>query len=169
MKIVSLMDNVAASDKYAGRHGLSFYIETGKHKILFDAGPDDAFLENAEIMGIDLSQVDLAVLSHGHYDHGGGLEAFCRVNDKALIHVQQQAFDRYYAHDPEKVRYIGLPDTLKDSGRIVFHDRDEMLASEILLFAGVTGRKLFLRETALYLWKTAADRFRICLSMSRIF
>lgn len=72
MKISVLMENTASSEKYLCRHGLSFYIETRKHKILFDMGPDGDFLQNAEKMSIDLSQVDIAFLSHGHYDHGGG-------------------------------------------------------------------------------------------------
>lgn len=143
MKIVSLMDNVAVADKYVSSHGLSFYIEMGKHKILFDAGPDAGFLENAKLLGIDLSQVDMAVLSHGHYDHGGGLEAFCQVNEKAKIHVQKRAFARYFAHDPDSIRYIGLPESLKDSPRMVLHQGDEQLAPGISLFAGVTGRKFY--------------------------
>lgn len=143
MKIVSLMDNVAASDAYVSRHGLSFYIETEGRRILFDAGPDESFLENAEKLGIDLSKVDFAVLSHGHYDHGGGLMAFCRVNDRAPIYMQAQALDPYYARDPDKIRYIGLSDELRHSSRVRLYSGDVQLGNGIQLFSGVTERKLY--------------------------
>lgn len=143
LKIVSLMDNVAASDQYLCSHGLSLYIETGKHKILFDMGPDEGFLENASRLGIDLSQVELAVLSHGHYDHGGGLTAFCQVNEKAKIHMHKKALGSFYAHDPDAVRYIGLPKERPWEERVVLHDRDEELLPGILLFSGVTGREYY--------------------------
>ena len=76
MKIVTLIENTACRDDVRPEHGLSLYIETGRHKILFDAGQTDRFAENARALGVDLSQVDIAILSHGHYDHGGGLMRF---------------------------------------------------------------------------------------------
>ena len=57
-------------------HGLSLYIETTNHKILFDTGRSGVFADNAEKLGIDLDEVDIAVISHGHYDHGNGLSRF---------------------------------------------------------------------------------------------
>ena len=80
MKIVTLLENTAGDAGLCAAHGLSLYIETPKHKILFDMGPDARFLDNAKKLGVDLSAVDIAVLSHGHYDHGGGLRAFCEIN-----------------------------------------------------------------------------------------
>lgn len=142
MKISVLMENTASSEKYLCRHGLSFYIETRKHKILFDMGPDGDFLQNAEKMNIDLSQVDIAFLSHGHYDHGGGLKAFLEVNQKAKIHMQKGVFENYFAHDtnPERIRYIGLDKSLKGNQRLVLHDGDYRIDEELEVFAGVTGR-----------------------------
>lgn len=74
MRIVTLMENTAVSEEFQSSHGLSFYIETKNHKILFDMGQDGRFLENGEKLGIHIKDVDLAILSHGHYDHGGGLD-----------------------------------------------------------------------------------------------
>ena len=83
MRLVALVENTACAD-IAQAHGLSLYIETEKHRILFDAGPDGALLlSNAEKLGIDLKRVDIAVLSHGHYDHAGGLRAFMELNSSA--------------------------------------------------------------------------------------
>lgn len=70
MKITALVENKA---KYGlkGKHGLSLYIETENHKILFDLGPDNTLFNNARIKGIDLSEIDTVIISHGHMDHGG--------------------------------------------------------------------------------------------------
>ena len=76
MKIVTLMEDTACAPGFACEHGLSFYIETDGRKLLFDMGQTDLFLQNATACGVDLSAVDTAFVSHGHYDHGGGLAAF---------------------------------------------------------------------------------------------
>ena len=83
MKVVILMENSTCRDTVACAHGLSMYIETEKHKILFDMGPDAQFIDNAKALGVDLTQVDIAFLSHAHNDHCGGLEAFLKLNDRA--------------------------------------------------------------------------------------
>ena len=85
MRIVTLVENTARRQDLTAEHGLSLYIETENHKILFDAGQSEAFAENAKKLGVDLTQTDLAVLSHGHYDHGGGLAKFLEANDHAPI------------------------------------------------------------------------------------
>ena len=84
MKIYCLIENTKSSEKFECEHGLSFFIDTGLHKILFDMGGSDAYIKNAEMLGIDLKTVDFAILSHGHFDHGGGLEAFLEINKTAF-------------------------------------------------------------------------------------
>ena len=116
MKITTLLENTAL-DGLAFEHGLSLYIETKDHKILFDAGATDAFADNAKTLGIDLSQVDLCVLSHGHYDHSGGLSRFIQLNDHAPVYVSQHAFAPCYH---EQDRYIGVDQGLKNSDRLVY-------------------------------------------------
>lgn len=144
MRIAVLMENTALSEEFKSSHGLSFYIETKNHKILFDMGPDEGFLANAERLGIDIGAVDIAFLSHGHYDHGGGLKAFFEVNDKAEVHMQKKAFGEFYAHDPDgTIRYIGLPEELKDHPRIVLHTGDYKIDGSIQVFAGITGREYY--------------------------
>ena len=85
MKVVILMENNTCKANIACAHGLSMYIETDKHKILFDMGPDAQFINNAKELGVDLTQVDIAFLSHAHNDHCGGLEAFLKLNDHAKV------------------------------------------------------------------------------------
>ena len=110
MKLVNIIENTIGHDGCTPLHGLSFYIETLDHKILMDAGPSDQILMNASALGVDLSLVDVCVLSHGHYDHSGGLLPFARMNDSAKIYMQIKAADDYYAYDgPEEgYRYIGI-------------------------------------------------------------
>ena len=85
MKIVTLLENTACREDVAIGHGLSQYIETAEHKILLDMGPGTEFAANAEKLGVDLATVDVAVLSHGHNDHSGGLREFFRINDHAKV------------------------------------------------------------------------------------
>ena len=74
MKLTVLVDNNTYIDQYyLGEPALSFYIEDGTEKILFDTGYSDAFIKNAEQMGIDLGALTYIVLSHGHNDHTRGL------------------------------------------------------------------------------------------------
>ncbi len=73
IKITSLIDNSTYVPGLKAEHGLSLFIETEKEKILFDCGQSDLLLKNAEKSGIDLKETDKIVISHGHYDHTGGL------------------------------------------------------------------------------------------------
>jgi len=119
MKIITLLENTACADGLIAEHGLSLYIEALGKRILFDMGQSDAFARNAEALGVDLAKVDLAILSHGHYDHGGGIKTFLAANDHAPVYLSRHAFGRYY-NGTEK--YIGLDPALKNSGRLVFAD-----------------------------------------------
>lgn len=77
VKIVILNDTRNShKDKFENDDGFSAYIEVENNKILFDAGPSEKFMINAEKLGVDLTQIDTVVLSHGHYDHGDGLAYF---------------------------------------------------------------------------------------------
>lgn len=116
MKIVTLTENTACHSSLLAEHGLSLYIEAGEAKLLFDAGQTDAFARNADALGVDLSRVDAAIVSHGHYDHGGGLPVFLERNASAPVYVQKDAFGEHY-HGSEK--YIGLEPSLRLSSRLI--------------------------------------------------
>ncbi len=119
MKITVLTENTTGNENLTAEHGLSLFIETEKHKILFDMGQTDAFYNNAEKLGADLSKADFAVLSHGHYDHGGGIAKFLEINKTAKIFVSRLAFGEHY-NASEK--YIGLDKRLADEKRLIFVD-----------------------------------------------
>lgn len=132
MKITTLLENTTKRADLSAEHGLSLYIETGGRRILFDMGQTDLFVENAKTLGIDLSTVDLAVLSHGHYDHGGGLRKFLEINDRAPVYMSQYAFFPHY-NGTEK--YIGLDVSLSDDPRIVFTGDTHRIDASLCLFS----------------------------------
>ena len=124
MRIINLAENTEGAAGCGFEHGLCFYIETEHHKLLMDTGQSDLFIKNAEKLGVDLTKVDTVVLSHGHYDHGGGILPFAEINPDAKIYVQASAFGEYYSIDSK-----GQPQDAEDG---IYHIDDELS-----LFTGI--------------------------------
>lgn len=137
MKVTALVENISNRPSLPSQDGLSIYIETEKHKILFDMGADSLFIKNAEKLGIELSQIDTAVISHGHFDHGGGLKDFLAVNADAKIYVNRKAFGDYYTIHNNQYVYAGLDKSLLDNDRIVFVSGDLKISEEIKLYSEI--------------------------------
>lgn len=175
MKITTLLENTSARPELSAEHGLSLYIETAEHRILFDMGQTALFSHNASVLGIDLAAVDIAILSHGHYDHGGGLTRFLTLNRTAPIYVNRHAFEPHY-NGTEK--YIGLDTALAHHRQLVFIDDTTVLADGITLCCrrqakpnhplgafgltmledGVFDRKISVTNS-ICLWKKTGKRF----------
>ena len=130
MTLTTLIENTTLSPSLTAEHGLSLYIETGDHRILFDMGQSPAFAENARKLGIDLGKVDTAILSHGHYDHGGGLETFLSLNHTAPVYVNRHAFGPHYNASG---KYIGLDLRLQNHPRLVFTQGQTHIAPGLTL------------------------------------
>ncbi|MPM52962.1 hypothetical protein SDC9_99726 [bioreactor metagenome] len=142
MKVVTLFENRTISKEYKSSHGLSIYIETKNHKILFDTGADDSFVYNASKLGVNLEEIDIAIISHGHNDHGGGLEGFLKINSKAKIYVGKGAFDDYLTKLLGIIKFkIGLKKELL-SDRFEFVDGVTSIDEELTLFNNIEGDKL---------------------------
>lgn len=135
MKVVSLVDNVSRCGSCGAEHGLSLYVELDcGARILFDMGQGNLFADNAASLGIDLSEIDLAVVSHGHYDHAGGLETFLKLNSKAPVYIRESAFENHYSLKDSGMKSIGV-DRPSDVGRLVFCRDIEYLPYGIILFS----------------------------------
>lgn len=139
MRIVTLVENTEGKNGCIAEHGLCIYIETEKHRLLMDSGQTDASVKNAQTLGIDLSEVDTLILSHGHYDHSGGILPFSELNGEARIIMHEKAAQPHYNMD----RYIGIdPDILK-LPNVEFISSDKELDNELFLFTAVNGRRFF--------------------------
>lgn len=155
MKITVLTENTISKNAeiskltLRGEHGLSLFIQTHNKNILFDMGQTNLFAKNASLLGIDLQTVDFAILSHGHYDHGGlssplpatlkneyfGIEAFAHINQKAPIFINSNAFSQNYNANK---KYIGLNQELlqsKIAERFIFVQDEKEITQNIKLFS----------------------------------
>lgn len=139
MKIVILMEDTCGDPSCSYEHGLSVYVETKKHKLLIDTGATDAFMHNAAKLSIDLTKVDTVILSHGHYDHAGGILSFYEQNKTARIYMQRSACGDHYHGE----RYIGIDKRIEKLDSVRMLDGDDRLDEELFLFSGITGREYF--------------------------
>ncbi len=135
MRITTLIENdtLENRDDLVAEFGLSLHIEFGTSRILFDTGSTGAFVDNAEALGIDLGEVDVAVLSHHHFDHGGGLERFFAANARAKVHLLKSDLVGRFFKGQEKVQPIGLDLTLFDR----FSDRFQFVTDTTKIAPGV--------------------------------
>ena len=136
MKIVTLIEN-QTENELACEHGLSFYIEFRDKKYLLDAGQSALFMANAEILDIDLSKVEKAVLSHAHYDHAGGFKAFAEGNSHAYVYMQKAAANQCFSEKEAEMKDIGIPSAVRAAleGRICYVEGDAKIDEEVYLIA----------------------------------
>jgi len=109
--VTTLVENTVAqgSKGLLAEHGLSFYIEAGDRKILFDTGQNLALSNNARSLGIPLDRIDTAVLSHGHYDHTGGLQSLLECNPNFTLHAHPDVFSHKVKQQNGEFKFIGIP------------------------------------------------------------
>ena len=140
MKLTTLIDNIPVKAGLKGEHGLSFLLEVDSLKIIFDVGQTNRYIDNAQKMGIDLADVDYVVLSHGHYDHAGGLPAFCKINSKAKILIHKKAFVNRYSKTDDKLKENGIPWKKQLNNyldRIIMIDGDIQLGNTISILSNI--------------------------------
>ncbi|MEJ5284860.1 MAG: MBL fold metallo-hydrolase [Brevinematia bacterium] len=127
MRITTLIENTVYQSGLIAEHGLSIYIE-GEKRILFDTGQSDDFIKNATMLGINLEKIDTVIISHGHYDHAGGLKHFCNINSKAKIYVKEGFFTPKYR---DRQKFIGIENIFPQ--RIIFVKNKTELFSDIFI------------------------------------
>ena len=113
IKITTLVDDTAPGNLFS-EHGLSFWIEYGDKRILFDTGQTGLILKNAELLGVDLADTDAIVISHGHYDHTGGLKDVLDITQKATLYLHPKALGPKFSRKDNKTRMIGMADSTKE-------------------------------------------------------
>ena len=140
MIVKTLVENTAADDRFRANHGLSFYIQTDKHKILFDVGENENFIHNAVQLNVSIREVDTVIISHAHYDHGGALDIFLRENRTATVYLHKTAFEKYYSVHGDKKFDLSLNSALKAHPQINLVDDFMRIDDELSIFGNITGR-----------------------------
>ena len=136
MRVTTLIENstLAGREDLVAEFGLSLHIQCGDLHVLFDTGASGAFADNAERLGIDLEKVNVAVLSHHHFDHGGGLQRFLAINNRARVHLRASGWaPRYFRALVVVKRPIGLDASLFDR----FAHRFELVTESMEVAPGV--------------------------------
>jgi 7,8-dihydropterin-6-yl-methyl-4-(beta-D-ribofuranosyl)aminobenzene 5'-phosphate synthase len=142
MKITVLVENSLATgiqEDLRPEHGISLFIEFSDRKILFDSGQSDLYIRNAEKMGIDISEADYLIISHGHFDHGGGLKHFLKINSKAQVYIHRKAAGRFFTRIAGLIPYyVGLDQEILagNNDRIVFIDSDSQIEDNMVILEG---------------------------------
>jgi 7,8-dihydropterin-6-yl-methyl-4-(beta-D-ribofuranosyl)aminobenzene 5'-phosphate synthase len=110
MRMTVLIENDVPTDgaDLAAEFGLSLLFDLGGTQVLFDTGDSGVFADNAVRLGLDIAAVDLAVLSHQHFDHGGGLARFLELNDHAPIYLRRAEHADRFSRFPDRTQAIGI-------------------------------------------------------------
>ncbi len=153
MKVTTLVENTTENTKLLSAHGLSLYIETNGKKILFDLGPNNLYLKNAKKLGINIASVDILVISHGHNDHGYGLQKFMRKNKLAKIYASKHVFDEHVKSIDSKHEFIGVKEPVNTKNRFVFIDDDTVIDEDITIFTNVPYKKQVITDNALRVYR----------------
>jgi len=140
LQITTLSENTAGMGGIIAEWGLSFLVETGGINILFDTGQSFSVCHNATQMGIDLKMVDKIVLSHGHFDHTGGLKQVLRsIGRETEVIAHPDIWEAKFSHREEETRYIGIPfhrHTLESAGARFKLSREPVRIADNIMTTG---------------------------------
>lgn len=113
MRITVVIDNTVptnAKRPFRGEHGLSLLLEGAEGLYLFDAGQSDLLIHNLSLLGVRPADLTGVIISHGHYDHTGGLTAILTHAKKKLpVYIHADAFVPRFAQSADQQRFIGIP------------------------------------------------------------
>lgn len=112
--VTVLAENTAQGMGLLGEHGLSVWVETAGQRVLFDTGQGIVLNHNAACLNIDLARADSIVLSHGHYDHTGGLQIALRHAPNARMFMHPSALMSRFSCRDGVTREIGMPGCVRD-------------------------------------------------------
>ena len=98
MKIITLIEDSKQDDDLVSEMGLSLYLEIDGLKILLDTGRSGNFINNSKTLGVDLKNIDFIIVSHAHFDHGGGLKDILEINKTAIVYMHNDCVNEYYGN-----------------------------------------------------------------------
>jgi 7,8-dihydropterin-6-yl-methyl-4-(beta-D-ribofuranosyl)aminobenzene 5'-phosphate synthase len=141
VRITTLSENTAGRGHLLAEWGLSILVETGKTSVLLDTGSSISTTHNADVLGIDLSKIDKIILSHGHYDHTGGLwEVLKKMKKETEIIAHPDIWQAKYArHKNEPDRYAGIPFqriALESLGALFHHTAEPVKIDDAIMTTG---------------------------------
>jgi 7,8-dihydropterin-6-yl-methyl-4-(beta-D-ribofuranosyl)aminobenzene 5'-phosphate synthase len=141
LQITTLSENTAGLGSLMAEWGLSILVETEEMNILFDTGQSLSASHNADIMGIDLSRIDKIVLSHGHFDHTGGLKQILLRAGKEMDIIAHPDIwaAKYGRREGQEARYIGVPfhrQTLESLGAHFSLSREPVRLTDSIMTTG---------------------------------
>ena len=135
MKLTVLVDNNTLIDRYyIGEPGLSYYIEDGDRRILFDTGYSNVFVINAKKLNIDLDRIDTVVLYHGHNDHTGGLKYISLLDQEIDLYCHPLIDGQKYHNGLDismPMKFDGLPANFH-----VHKERKPVMISDHIMYLG---------------------------------
>lgn len=162
MVITVLLEDTSDNKKLATAHGLSIHIATNEATILMDIGPDNSYLKNAKKLDVKIDDVDYAIISHGHYDHGSNIDKFLKKNKKADVYVSKFAFEDIAKRKGRGVLPIGIKKPKSDK-RLKYVNENMDLSKNIHIFTDVKYKSTPIKDSALLVYDRGQykpDHFR---------
>jgi len=146
VRLTILCDDYVQKSHLLAEHGLSFLIETKRINILFDTGQGLVIKHNAKRLNVDLKSVDAVILSHGHYDHTGGLKEILKQQSKIKVYAHPDVLRaKYRKLKTGKMKYIGYPWPLleKNKPRFIFSKEPSWISENVLLTGEIPRKTSF--------------------------
>ena len=165
IRITTISENTAMTGGMLSEWGLSILIETKSLKILFDTGQSVSAAYNSDALGIDLSLTDKIVLSHGHFDHTGGLrDVLKKIGKKIQVLAHPDAWNLKYGLPPEMTthRYIGIPykrEELESLGADFVLNKEPVWLADNIVLTGETPMTTEYEQIDQGLFVKQGDRF----------
>lgn len=138
-KVTIVVENTAGENGIVPEHEICFWIETGDSKVIFDTGQGGVLFNNASVLGIPLDKVGHVVLSHGHYDHTGGLKALLPESGNPKVYAHSAAFlPKFACNLYGQSNSIGMPSSSLKSiqthaGEVVFTERPTQITEGLFV------------------------------------
>ena len=151
IQITVLLENSVNTRGLRAEHGLAWHIQFGSHRILFDTGQSDLLIPNARALQLDLRDLEAVVLSHGHYDHTGGLKEVSELAPHARFYLHPARLAKIFPPADGTGRAIGMNDenleVLRGVGQSVIWTNSPTEVAEGIFVTGEIPRRNNFEDT----------------------